>query len=698
MTRISGFSHSPQWVRLRTWAKQVRRGAYRMVLVTPFLPVTTLPPLPPQTLQGLPYVAFSNTGTGTILWNAHSLEPALANATLQGTPSVISGDGTLAIAARTANGDLVLYERPASGPSQIVDLTTELPSPAPGSDPTAFFDPWHNVDVAYVGTNGDLLLLTPTNLLRNHHERARSRSPYAVTDLTLSSGVTFAPEPPSIAVSGTTGSLVAGDAGSHAEFLTLTWAASNQPPSASALTDVTDITLTPALAGAPVVVPNASTQALFCAVLLNGDVMTFQQTSSGGWGTLNVTVATNAPTTTSALETAVTPTTEYVAGLGADGSVQLFSVATGSELGSLRRPHIITRPTSTWSYVNVTQVTVGGPPLDGTIALAASNSTVTIAGSAQHWGDLFAYSAPLASSNWTATDLSQLASNAAQTVSATVQGAFVNGQLTLFAFANGFVTNQGVGLYAIPQADNARAISDGWPILSDTGGLGTTRAPWVGFVTSGGVAQSPDFLLGQAIQQGHRPVTWLSFWTASGPLNGQSQSTGTYYAHGLDAGKWVAQQIDAYKTLGLTQLPNWIIFDPEGYPDNHSHLDAPPGASNATIARYATYWKAMVKGWIDGLASVDSSLHPGLYASQSEYRNYHLVDAPLPIFEAVAFGGGGPYLITGGTGPNVRGYIAFSATCTPRSTLKKEEATLMGAPWFGQFNTLQFNAGVYCAP
>src|ERR1035438_10436958 len=52
----------------------------------------------------------------------------------------------------------------------------------------------------------------------------------------------------------------------------------------------------------------------------------------------------------------------------------------------------------------------------------------------------------------------------------------------------------------------------------------------------------------------------------------------------------------------------------------------------------------------------------------------------------------------GATGSNIRGYISFSATCTPTSTLASEEATLLNPPWSGQFNTLQFNAGVYCAP
>ena len=184
----------------------------------------------------------------------------------------------------------------------------------------------------------------------------------------------------------------------------------------------------------------------------------------------------------------------------------------------------------------------------------------------------------------------------------------------------------------------------------------------------------------------------------SGALASEPQTTTTYYAHGFAAGAWVASQIDQYRGLGVGLKPDWVIFDPEGYPDNHSGLDAPGGSSATTISRYATYWNSMLKGWSDGVTSVDPTLNPGVYASQSEYRNYGLSTQSMPVFMAVAFGGGGPIPVAGASGSNVRGFISFSATCTPTSTLKAEETTLLNPPWAGQFNTLQFNAGVYCKP
>ena len=109
----------------------------------------------------------------------------------------------------------------------------------------------------------------------------------------------------------------------------------------------------------------------------------------------------------------------------------------------------------------------------------------------------------------------------------------------------------------------------------------------------------------------------------------------------------------------------------------------------------------MNKGWADGLASIDPTLNPGVYASMSEYRNYNLSTLNLPVFEAVAFSMGGtkpPVKINGSSGSNVRGYIAFSAVCTPATVLHSEIATFSTPPWAAQFNTLQFNAGVYCPP
>jgi hypothetical protein len=330
--------------------------------------------------------------------------------------------------------------------------------------------------------------------------------------------------------------------------------------------------------------------------------------------------------------------------------------------------------------------------------VSVTPTQLSVDGQAANWGDLFSLTSNPASGTWSATDVSATGGSAARTVADAVTGIQIGSSLTLFAAGVKSPPPEGVGVYAIPSTKWGQAITDGWPIVSETGGLGTQSSPWVGFTSSSGVSNSPDFLMGQSIYNSHKRVTWLSFWTVSGPLKSQPQTASEYYNHGAAAGAWVAKQIDQYRSLGVGLKPDWVIFDPEGYPDNHSGLDAPGGSSKATMAKYATYWSSMLKGWVSGMASVDPSLNAGVYASQSEYRNYGLVTLSMPVFVAVAFGNGGPTPIGGATGSNIRGYISFAAACTPKSTLAAEEATLENPPWSGQFNTLQFNAGVYCAP
>jgi hypothetical protein len=441
-------------------------------------------------------------------------------------------------------------------------------------------------------------------------------------------------------------------------------------------------------------------------IVLPGPVPTFATTSNVGdllvytntgttlntWSTLDVTALTEAPKIAGTLSMSYDASGLDIAALTSSGSVELFaSPVTSSPSSNVVAP--------VWSALNVTGAATDAPPLSGSLFVSATPTQLSINGQAANWGDLFSFTSTPGSGTWSATDVSATGGSSARTVADAVTGIQVGTTLTLYAAGVSSPPPQGVGVYAIPSAKWGQAISDGWPIVSETGGLGTQTSPWVGFTSSNTtVANSPDFLMGQSIYNSHKRVTWLSFWTVSGPLKGQPETTTNFYNHGFAAGKWVATQIDQYRSLGVGLKPDWVILDPEGYPDNHSGLDAPGGSTSATLALYATYWSATLKGWISGIASVDPSLNAGVYASQSEYRNYKLATLSLPVFVAVAFGNGGPLPIGGATGSNIRGYISFSASCTPTSTLAAEEATLLNPPWSGQFNTLQFNAGVYCPP
>ena len=274
--------------------------------------------------------------------------------------------------------------------------------------------------------------------------------------------------------------------------------------------------------------------------------------------------------------------------------------------------------------MNVTTAAVGSPPLSGSLFMNATASQITIAGAAANWGDLFVLTSPNGITPWTDTDVSVTAGSSARTVGGVVTGLQLGPNLNLVAAGISSPPPQGVGVYAIPSSKWSQAVNDGWPILSETGGLGTRAPPWVGFTSAPSVATSPDFLMGQSLYNAHKRVTWLSFWTVSGSLANETRNATTYYNHGFAAGAWVATQIDQYRGLGVGLKPDWVIFDPEGYPDNHSALDAPGGSSTSTMNLYATYWTAMLQGWAKGIASVDPALNAGVYANQSEYRNYSL--------------------------------------------------------------------------
>jgi hypothetical protein len=642
--------------------------------------------------SGLPLYQFAQTGSGPLPWNATALTSVLNHTMLVGGPHSTQNATEGVIAYRTAGGHVDLYVQPATGAAQWSDLSSLVATPAPGADPVPVLDPVGRVDVLYVDTTGHLILLAPNDpvsaLFVHLHPGVAYRSE-VVVDLSDDSGVDFSIGLPSIATAQSTALVAARTATSGVEALTLVWDAQSAVPHlASAANVTTAASLTTSISD-PVALDAAP--ATLAMVTPAGDFTVLSATgATGAWVATDVTASTQTAKVAGALSATQSSDTLYAAALAASGSVLLYSTS----LAGL----VVGGPAPSWAVTNVSAKTTGEPPLSGQLFLSATPAGITVAGPAANWGDLFALRAPALAGPWSATDVSVTAGSGARTVGTTVAGFLTPSGLNLFAAGVASTPPQGVGVYAIPYAKWAKAITDGWPIISETGALGTQSSPWVGFTSAKSVATSPDFLMGQTIYNSHQRVTWLSFWTVSGPLAGETRAPTTYYNHGFAAGAWVATQIDQYRGLGVGLKPDWVIFDPEGYPDNHSALDAPGGSSAATIAKYATYWSAMMGGWAAGLASVDPSLNAGVYASQSEYRNYQLSSAPLPVFIALAFGGGGPIPVPGASGSNVRGFIAFSAQCTPTSTLQNEEQTLLNPPWAGQFNTLQFNSGVYCPP
>ena len=703
---------------------------------------------------GLPLYQFVDSGTGPLPWNALSLEGSIDHTTMVGAPHGASDATEGVLAYRTNHDQLALFTQTTTGVKTWTNLSTPANSlPAPSSDPIPFFDPSGNVDLLYIDDVSHVILLSqndPVTPLWRHLREQSAWRPYVATDLSALTGATAANGLASILVNGLSATIAYRTTKSTIEVLQVGWSAGEPIPymtstpgsvtvTASPTTPTTTTTKPVTTTTKPVTtttkpvttttkpvttttkpvttttkpvttttLPASSVTVASDPIVIPGPAPTFVTTSNvgdllvytasgttlGSWSVLDVSTLTLAPKIAGTLAMAYSDSAVDVAALTSSGDVELFSSPITSSPSTSAK--VVSEPV--WSALNVTGAATGAPPLSGSIFVSASPTLISIDGQAANWGDLFSLTSVPGSATWSATDVSATGGSAAKTVGGAVTGVQVGPTLTLFAAGVNSPPPQGVGVYAIPSSKWGQAISDGWPIVSETGGLGTQSSPWVGFTSATTVANSPDFLMGQSIYNSHKRVTWLSFWTVSGPLKGQPQTTTNYYNHGFAAGAWVATQIDQYRSLGVGLKPDWVIFDPEGYPDNHSGLDAPAGSSNATLALYATYWSAMLKGWANGMASIDPNLNAGVYASQSEYRNYDLVTQSMPVFVAVAFGNGGPTPIGGATGSNIRGYISFAASCTPTSTLATEESTLLNPPWSGQFNTLQFNAGVYCAP
>ena len=269
-----------------------------------------------------------------------------------------------------------------------------------------------------------------------------------------------------------------------------------------------------------------------------------------------------------------------------------------------------------------------------------------------------------------------------------------NGRASVFASALTLPVAGTVGVYAYPSP--GRALSDGWPIIGVTGAIGTCSSPWTG---QGFTAHnSNDEQTGFAIQNSGRQVPWMSYWTVSGPTNRhchlrKDQSPAAFYKVANEGAIWVAHQIGAYAADGLGIKPDAVILDDEGYPDYHSGF---AGASPSMAPQFAAY----VQGWIDGLASVDPSLAPGVYVPQSEYLAFHVKQLSIPTYIAVAWGGSTPpHRLPGVDGTNIKGFIAFFVNSNPAQECALSHGAVgllssWGAPW----NTLQFDGGVTCKP
>ena len=204
--------------------------------------------------------------------------------------------------------------------------------------------------------------------------------------------------------------------------------------------------------------------------------------------------------------------------------------------------------------------------------------------------------------------------------------------------------------------------------------------------------------MGQSIYNAHKRVTWLSFWTVSGPLASEQQLPADLLQPRFRGGGVCrgpdrpVPQPRRRAQAGLGHLR------PRGLP--RQPLEA--RRARGFLHRHHGGLRNVLERDVERLVRRHRLGRP--YAQRRRLRLTVRV-SQLRAGQPANAGLRGTRLrpgradpVAGATGSNMRGFIAFNASCTPTSTLKTQEATLLNPPWAGQFNTLQFNAGVYCRP
>ena len=577
--------------------------------------------------SGLPIFRYEKTAGGPLPWNATSLSSQMASTAMAGAPRVTPFEDLAFLTWRSVEGH-AMSMRLNSSSSQTTDLSSLTGLPAIVDDPWLSIDSFDNQHVFGTDPNGHLqlasILSTPPYLDAKLLGR-RSATFTVQRDISDETGVTFA-SAPDYQMRNDIVRVVGRTTSNHLVllFVDVSWRAN--PP---LVLDVTDLAHDAGVSGSPIWMPFGT------AVAANSPSgsLVFYQLPDGCLGTTltcstvsttNITSATSAPLLTSGLSATATITGVALAGLTSSGAVIVISgIPSGASW--------------TWNDVNITAPS-GAPALSGRPFIASVGSVVTVAATAANWSDLFAISNDGANGAWKDVDVSATGGSEARTVGGGITGVTVGGSLVLYAGGVNSPAPTGTGVYAIPETKNTTAITDKWPSIGITGALGTSGPPWVATKTSlSAIRYSQDFLVGKAIADSHVRTTWLSFWTVSGPASGEAVDPPSYYQHGFVAGKAVATQIGTYRSLGLGLKPDWVIIDPEGYPDYHSCLDGTNSLAPWCPPWNPKLWAAYATGWAAGLEAVDPTLHAGIYASQNEYKNGGLSSLSMPVFVAVAF-------------------------------------------------------------
>ena len=644
--------------------------------------------------SGFAVVRYAATGAAPLPWNAHLLSgtnPALT--TLGGPRTSPDAQGATQLVFRNPQGHAIWMVNWRRDRATWVDLTA-LSYVAPlRSEPVAAVSPAGNDEVFFVTTSGHLLVLSyqPNRRvpIRNGPDQPAPTSWWR-TDLTQVGGGPPLAGTPSVVVFGATTAVFARtQSGDLVEYVN-----DNRVGRPWNGYDLSVISGGPHIASDPTGFYDPTVKQFRVAATeaapAHGDVVVFSPTDLGGrvWNFQDVSAATKTQGIGAGVSSAVIGTSPTLFGASPNGDLIEY---TGTDA---------TSTSTTWRTTDLSATVTGAPQIAGTPSVAVAAGHVAIGAVAASWGDLFVWVNNGAKGAFTATDVSITGTGPTRTVQGTPAVSLQGGVPVLYAAGVAVPAPEGTGVYAVPWTKWSQALKDGWPVLGVTGGLGTQCAPWTGYQGIG-TSTPPDEYVGQTIQQSHLRETWLSFWTVSGPRTAPGAgctaekgavTAATYYQHGFAAGAWVATQIDKYRGDGLALKPDWVIFDPEGYPDNHSGLWGPTSPP-AKLTVSVSYWYAMLSGWRAGIVGVDPALKPALYANQYEYMAYRLYNQPLPTFIAGVFDQqvvkGHKVLVPPARtafGPNIRGFVMyndFNPTCTQ---VTNERLVLTRAPWSGAYN------------
>lgn len=660
-------------------------------------PVVAAPSTPPA--RGLQLVQYAPSGAG---WGARLLSSAPRLTTLSGPRAAADAAEGVQVAIRNPQSDLVWLDAASPGHFHAVDVTTVTGVGNLAGSPVPTVLPDGSNAVFAVDKSGHLFEFEQHADAFAFHPGLPRTAPWGVTDLTDLAGPAVTGSP-AVVVQGSAVAVFARTSAGHLiEYVnqplrTVPWRAY----------DVSAMAAGPTISSDPAAFYDTSTSQVRVAgtelAPAPGHLVVFSPTDVGGrvWAAQDVTAQTATQPLSGGVGAAVVAGVPVLFAPGATGDLLQF---TGSD----------TATSTSWAVSDLTSSVSGAPEVTGTPAVATAGSLLLVAAVAAGWGDLFEWSEQGLGSIPTVADVS-LGQGPSRTIAGAPAAAILGSQPVLFGAGLAVPPPEGTGVYAIPDSKLSQAIEDGWPALGVTGGLGTQCPPWVGYVTppANGVVE-PDAQVGLTIQQSHVRETWLSFWTISGPGTAAGQgctqekppyTQATYYNHGYAAGRWVATQIDAYRGQSLALKPDWVIFDPEGYPDDHSGLDGPTSPPSA-LAKSIADWAAMLRGWKAGMAAVDATLRAAVYVDQYEYTTYGIYNQPLPVFIAGAFAeqtvGGRQQLeppTRSAFGANILGFVMFNENFTPSCAQLDNEAQLLSqAPWNGNYNTVQTTPGAYCSP